>query len=462
MTASLTTRALGQAALLVGLGVLGVACPPSTDKVNDSEDPNNNGCSGPVANAGADGTGGIGATITLDGSASTVCDAASAVYIWSVESVPGDSDVDGGDLDLSDPAAPKFVADAVGTYVFSLVVSDSSGVTSAADLVVVTIEAGSSPPVASCGGNQSVEVGDRVNLDGTDSMDPEGAALTYNWALASVPDCSGLGSNSVFNADQSVASFVPDCAATYVVGLAVSDGESWSDPAYCSITVGTGNQRPVADAGTSGDLSPCTEHNYELNGYGSYDPEGAALTYSWTLLEAPEGSSSTQANLSDASLPNPVFTWDVTGAYTFELRVTDGTLESAPDLVIVNFRDASENSVPIANAGADQSISRDTECETASYVFTCEDCPAEDVRVDATASADDVDGDDLAFYWSDSTETLTIENPSSPRTTIWTPSFASEYNVAQVRTWDVVLSVSDCADTAQDTVRITYTCTGTY
>lgn len=461
MTASFPSRALGNAALLVGLGVIGVACPTS-DKPEDSNNPTTNACTGPTANAGADLSGGIGSTITLDGSASVVCDAGSAVYIWSVESVPGDSTIDGGDLDLTDPAMPKFVADAVGTYVFSLVVSDSSGSTSSADLVVVTIEAGSSPPVADCGGNLTAEVGDRVNLDGTGSSDPEGAALSYTWTLASVPDCSGLGSNSVFNADQSVASFVPDCAATYVVGLAVSDGESWSDPAYCSVTVGTGNQRPVADAGTSGDLSPCTEHNYELNGYGSYDPEGATLTYAWTLLETPAGSAATQDDLSDPSLPNPVFSWDVTGAYTFELRVSDGTLESAPDLVIVNFRDSSENAIPIANAGADQSINRDTECETASYVFTCEDCPAEDVRVDGTASADDVDGDDLAFYWSDATEELTIENPASPRTTIWTPSFASEYNVAQVRNWDVVLSVSDCADTAQDTVRITYTCTGTY
>lgn len=461
MTSSPFRRILSSAALVAGLGVVGVACPG--DKTGDSVGATNpDGCSGPVANAGVDIAGAPGAAVTLDGSASTVCDEASKVYIWSVEAVPAGSGVDAGDLDLTDPAKPGFTPDAVGLYAFSLVVSDASGVTSASDLVIVNVIAGSSPPLADCGGNQSVEVGNRVDLDGSGSSDPEGAALTYAWSLASVPDCSGLGSNSVFNADQALASFVPDCASTFVVGLAVSDGESWSDPSYCTVTVGTGNQLPVADAGVSGDLSPCTEHNYELNGYGSYDPEGAALTYQWTLLSTPAGSSATQADLSDASIPNPVFAWDVNGSYSFELRVSDGTYQSAPDVVTLTFRDVDQNAVPIANAGADQTINRDTDCETASYVFTCEDCPVEDVNVDGTSSDDPVDGDDVSFLWSDETRELTISSPNSPRTTIYTPSFASEYNVVTTRTWDVTLSVSDCADTDTDTVRITYNCTGTY
>ncbi len=453
---------LSRAFLVVGLGVVGVSC--TADKAGDSNvvtDPS--ACAGPVAAAGADLAASPGELVSLDGSASTVCDDASKVYIWSVEAVPAGSGVDAGDLDLAtDPAKPSFTPDAVGLYAFSLVVSDASGVTSAADLVIINVISGSSPPVADCGGALSAEIGDRVDLDGTGSSDPEGAALTYSWSLASVPDCSGLGSNSVYNADKATASFVPDCAASFVVGLAVSDGESWSDPAYCTVTVGNGNQLPVSDAGVSGDLSPCTEQNYELNGYGSYDPEGAPLTYAWTLLSTPSGSSATQADLSDASIPNPVFAWDVTGSYSFELRVGDGTYTSAPDVVTLTFRDTDQNAVPISNAGADQTINRDTECETASYVFTCEDCPAEDVNVDGTASDDPTDGDDISFLWSDSTDELTISTPNSPRTTIYTPGFASEYNVVTTRTWDVTLSVSDCADTDQDTVRITYNCTGTY
>lgn len=455
-------RTLSTAALVVGLGVVGISCNGS--KPDDSTGGTNpDACTGPIANAGVDLAAAPNESVVLDGTASTVCDEGSKVYIWSVEAVPAGSGVDAGDLDLAtDPAKPSFLPDAVGLYAFSLVVSDASGVTSAADLVIVNVIAGSQAPVADCGGAQSAEVGDRVDLDGTGSSDPEGAALTYAWSLASVPDCSGLGSNSVYSADQALASFVPDCAASFVVGLAVSDGESWSAPAYCTVSVGTGNQLPVSDAGVSGDLSPCTEHNYELDGYGSYDPEGAPLIYAWTLLSTPAGSSATQADLSDATLPNPVFAWDVTGSYSFELRVSDGTYQSAPDVVTVTFRDTDQNAVPISNAGADQTINRDTDCETASYVFTCDDCPAEDVNVDGTASDDPTDGDDISFLWSDPTDELTIASPNSPRTTIYTPGFASEYNVVTTHTWDVTLSVSDCADTDQDTVQITYNCTGTY
>lgn len=443
-------------AALVGIGAL--SCRPEE---NGKDSTPTQECTGPVANAGADQSVTPGTLVTLDGSASTACDEASKVYIWAVESVPVDSGVDAGDLDLTDPAKPTFVPDKVGTYVFSLVVSDGSGVTSTADVVVVDVTAGSARPVADCGGNLTANVGDRVNFDGSGSSDPEGAALTYQWSLASIPGCSALTSASIFNANTSVATIVPDCADVFVVGLAVSDGESWSDAAYCSVTVGTGNQPPVADAGNGGDLSPCTEQNYELNGFGSYDPEGATLTYTWSLLAAPSGSSTSNASFSDRNIANPIFVWDVTGEYTFELRVSDGVNESAPDLVVINFRDVAENAVPIANAGADQSITKETECETASYVWTCPDCPGEDVEVDGTASDDPTDGDDLTFAWSDASGELTIANPTSPITTIYTPDVSGTYGTTTTRTWDVVLSVSDCADTDTDSVTITYNCTGT-
>lgn len=443
-------------AAIGGIGVL--SCRPDEDG-KDSNTPAE--CTGPVASAGADQSVTPGSLVTLDGSASTACDQASIVYIWSVESAPVDSTVDAGDLDLTDPAKPTFVPDKVGTYVFSLVVSDSSGATSAADVLVVDVTAGSARPVADCGGNQTSNVGDRVNFDGSASSDPEGAALTYQWSLASIPGCSSLTGTSIYNGTTSVATIVPDCADVFVVGLAVSDGESWSDAVYCSVAVSTHNQPPVADAGNSGDLSPCTEHNYELNGFGSYDPEGAGLTYQWSLIAAPGGSTASNANFSDRSAANPVFSWDVTGEYTFELRVNDGTYESAPDLVVINFRDVVDNAIPIANAGSDQSISKEVECETASYVWTCPDCAADDVEVDGTASDDPTDGDDLSFAWADSTGELSIANPNSPITTIYTPDVSATYGTTTTRTWDVVLSVSDCADTDTDTVQVTYNCTGT-
>jgi len=451
-----TTRLLTRAAVLA---LVLAGCSGTDDKTGDSVVPT---CTGPVANAGADGSGSPGGAVGLDGSASTVCDTATVSYTWSVESVPVDSTVDTGDLDLTDPSKPSFTPDIPGTYVASLTVTDSSGVVSAPDLVIIEVSAGSQKPVADCGGNKVSGIGERVDFDGTGSADPEGAALTYQWSLASVPSCSALQSTSLYNANTATPSMVPDCASVFLVALVVSDGEQWSDPVQCSVSVGSDNQAPIAEAGNSGNLSPCTEQQYELDGYGSYDPEGQPLTYSWTLISAPGRSSSTNASFDDRTVPNPIFTWDVTGEYTFELRVNDGVNESAPDLVVLNFQDASGNSVPIANAGSDQTISRDADCSTASYVFTCEDCAADDVTLNGTGSADPVDGDDLSFQWSDSSRELSIASPTSAITTVYTPTVTGEYGTTTTRTWDVLLNVSDCADSDTDTVRITYNCTGVY
>jgi hypothetical protein len=328
--------------------------------------------------------------------------------------------------------------------------------------VVINVGASSSKPIADCGGNLTSEVMERVDLNGSRSSDPEGAALTYQWTLSAVPACSSLTNGDIFNGTSAHAALVPDCAAVFVVALAVNDGESWSDPAYCSVTVGSGNQAPVADAGATQALSPCTEHHYELDGYGSYDPEGAPITYQWSLVSAPAGSTSSAASFNNATLPNPAFEWDLPGEYTFALQVNDGVSTSPPDVVVLTFHDVSENAVPIANAGADETITKEPECETASYVFTCDDCPAEDVTLDGTASDDPVDGDDLQFHWTEPTGELTIESPNSAKTRVITPTYPSERNVAIVHSWNVDLAVSDCADTVHDSVTVTYTCTGTY
>ncbi len=441
------------------LVLMALAALPSCngDDPNADKDDSGVACAGPTVAAGADLSITLGALATPSATG-TVCDG-EVTYTWAVESAPVDSGIDSGDLDLTDPAAPTFAPDVVGTYVLSVVVTDSTGAASAPDYIVITVTSGNAAPIADCGPNRTAEVDQRVDLDGSASSDPEGAALEYSWTLSSVPSCSELAGTDVFNASTVTPSVVPDCAGVFVVGLAVSDGGNWSSVDYCSITVESGDEPPVADAGDSGALSPCTETSFELDGYGSYDPEGVALTYSWSLLSAPTGSS---GSFDDTTLPNPVFHWDVVGTYTFQLQVSDGTFWSAPDIVSYTFTDETANNSPVANAGEDQSINVTTECTTAAYVFTCDDCPSEDVELDGSASDDPADGDDLDFLWSDASGELTIGSRYSPVTEVLTPSFASSYNSATTRTWEVLLTVSDCADSDTDTVNITYSCTGEY
>ncbi|MDP2304862.1 MAG: hypothetical protein Q8P18_02420 [Pseudomonadota bacterium] len=434
-----------------------VVVPPSEDKGEDSA----SACAGPSVVGSADQSITLGAAAAPTASGAVCTSGDEAILTWVVESAPVDSAIDTSDLDISDPATPSFVPDVVGTYVVSVTASDSSGAVSAADYIVITVASGNAAPLADCGNNVTAEVDQRVDLDGSASSDPEGAALEYQWSLSSVPSCSGLSAADMFNASTVNPSVVPDCAGVFVVGLAVTDGSNWSGADFCSITVASTNAPPVADAGDSSALSPCTDQNFELDGYGSYDPEGADLSYAWSLLTAPSGSTASFAE-SEEALANPVFHWDMVGTYTFELRVNDGTYDSPPDIVSYTFTDESANNRPIANAGEDQTIVVAAECDTASYVFTCADCPQEDVTLDGTASDDPIDGDDVDFLWSDASGELTIASRYSPETQVLTPSFPATYNVATTRGWDVVLSVSDCADTDTDIVKITYTCTGEY
>ncbi len=431
-------------------------------------------CEIPSANVGDDLSITLGNTAQLSAEPSVCkaeCEKAEPTITWNLDAVPPESALDNSAIISTDPTAPYFQPDVVGTYVVSVTVADCFEDTEDAhEYIVIDVTSGNAKPIADCGENHSTQVDSRVDLDGSASSDPDGAALTYDWALSSVPACSTHDPSDIFNGTTSMASVVPDCAGVYVVGLTVSDGENLSEPAFCTVTASSSDEMPIADAGLSRALSPCTEMDFQLDGYGSYDPEGEALTYEWTLVSAPAESggfgaygSGAATYFNDPTNASPYFHWDVPGDYTFQLAVSDGVQGSAPDIVTFTFQDQSLNEPPIANAGDDQSVTVDTECTTSSYTWTCEDCPSKKVTLDGTASDDPVDGDDLDFLWEEKdTRELTIVAPYSPQTSVYTPAFASEYNVATTRTWQVDLTVNDCADDDDDHVTITYACTGTY
>lgn len=430
------------------------------DKPTDSADSGAGACTAPSVEPIAELTVDFGDEAKVEAAVTPCADTDTLTYTWVMESKPVDSDQDTSILENKETATPQWEPDAVGTYVLTLVVTDQDGRISELVYAVVNVVSGNEPPIADCGTNQTGVAGDRVDLDGSASSDPEGAELEYDWTLASAPDCSGLDAADIYNGDKSVSSVVPDCAGTFVVSLVVSDGENFSEPDYCSITVESDNETPIADAGDSSALSPCTPPDYHLDGWGSYDPDGDPLTYQWTLLSAPSGSAGYFS--SDAATADPYFHWDIPGDYTFELQVCDADHCSAPDVVTYTFADESENSPPTANAGDDQTVSQEPDCETSSYVWTCEDCPADSVTIDGTASIDETDGDELDFYWTESTGEVTIAAPMSPTTEVSLPSFAATYNTAISKSWTVNLTVSDCTESDSDTVTITYTCTGSY
>lgn len=102
-------------------------------------------------------------------------------------------------------------------------------------------------PVANPGEAQYFQIGgpqEAVQLSGSASYDPEGAPLTYTWAIDSAP----TGSSASINEGASVeASFTPDLIGDYLVRLVVNDGLYDSDPTYVTVTAST---EPATDPDT--------------------------------------------------------------------------------------------------------------------------------------------------------------------------------------------------------------------
>ena len=114
-----------------------------------------------------------------------------------------------------------------------------------------------------------------------------------------------------------------------------------------TVTISTENSAPVAKAGA--DQAVLVDDTVQLDGSSSSDADGNSLAYNWLLVSKPGGSS---AALSDPKAVKPTFDVDVAGSYLVRLIVSDGTVDSAPDTVIIS----TENSTPVANAGTNQSV----------------------------------------------------------------------------------------------------------
>jgi RHS repeat-associated protein len=315
----------------------------------------------PIANAGPPQTVYVGSSIQLDGSGSSDPAGLQLSYSWSMLSEPSGS---AALLSSSASSKPTFTADKVGTYKFQLVVNNGY-LNSAPSTVVVTSQ--NLPPVANAGPPQTEYEDATVQLNGTGSNDPAGLSITYQWSFVSVPS----GSNATLSdATTPMPTFVADKPGSFVIQLVVNNGVFSSTPS--SVTISTLKSPPVANAGPNQSVS--VHSTVQLDGSGSTDVDGSPLTYSWSLVSLPSGSN---AVLSDQKIINPTFVADVRGNYIVQLIVNNGFSNSTPSIVTVS----TINSLPVANGGANQSI-------TVTGV----------VQLDGSGSTD-VDGDSLTYSW---------------------------------------------------------------
>jgi hypothetical protein len=300
-----TTGALINANFITGLNgagfILAVAAPQA-----------------PIANAGPGQTVQAGTPVTLNGSASSdPSDQLPLTYAWSIVSQPA-----GGTAVLSNPAIvnPTFTPNALGNYVIQLVVTDEANLSSTP--ASVTVSTSDAPPVADAGPSQTITAtGTFVKLDGTQSYDLAGLAITYQWSFVSRP----AGSNAALSGPTtSKPSFTADVLGNYSIQLVVTDSlGTASSPS--SVQVSFNDVAPIANAGSN--QSAVVGATVTLNGSKSTETDGEALTYKWSLVSAPSGG---KPMILNPTAQSASFVPDLPGTFVVQLIVNDGFLKSLP------------------------------------------------------------------------------------------------------------------------------------
>jgi hypothetical protein len=294
----------------------------------------------PVANAGPNQSANVGAVVQLNGSGSTDVDGDPLTYRWSLITLPA-----GSNAALSNPRAvnPTFTADVAGIYVAQLIVNDGT-VDSPPSTVSITTNT-TLAPTANAGPNQTVAHGTLVTLNGS-GADPQQLPLTFTWSLIARPAGSAAPLSSIHSPN---ATFVADQPGTYVAQLVVSNGSLTSNPA--TVTITTTNTPPVADAGAN--RAVATGVVVVLDGSNSSDADHDPITWSWSLISRPAGST---AVLQGAGTVSPSFFADVAGTYVAQLIVSDGFTTSNPSTVTITAGTAgislSPNPLNISNSSA--------------------------------------------------------------------------------------------------------------
>ncbi|MEI9942617.1 MAG: PKD domain-containing protein [Chitinophagaceae bacterium] len=361
------------------------AAPPSTNQL-------------PTANAGADQTIIYPlSSVTLSGNGSDP-DGTIVSYTWTL--------VSGTAATIASPSTNSTNITGLttaGVRVFRLTVTDNNGAT-ATDDVTITVNGAAPPstnqlPTANAGADQTITYPlSSVTFTGS-GTDADGTIVSYEWSQVS-------GTAATINSPSTYSTNITGLttAGARVFRLTVTDNNGATATDDVTITVNAApapvNQLPVSNAGADQSITLPT-NNVTVYGNGSSDPDGVIASYAWSKIAGPS-----QFTITSSSLIQTTITDLVQGVYQFELKVTDNNGATATDVVVITVNAAVPppvNQAPVANAGADQTIT----------------LPLNNTTVYGNGSSDP-DGTIASYAWSKiaGPSSFTITSPSLIQTTI--------------------------------------------
>jgi hypothetical protein len=279
------------------------------------------------------------------------------------------------------------------------------------------------PPVANAGPDQTITLPvNSASFNGSNSSDPESGPLTYSWTKV-----SGPSRYTLTNADQARPTASNLVAGVYKFRLEVTDISLLTTADTVALTVinPNPNQLPFVVAGNDQSIF-LPQTSVSLSGNGSSDPDGSIESYAWTRVSGPAS-----YNFSNPSSIATTVTGLKTGTYVFRLTATDNEGGSNSATVTVNVINPFPNVLPVANAGADQTI----------------ELPLNSVALNG-ASSSDADGSIVGYQWKQVSgpSTSVISTPNSMTTTAG--------NLVLGTYQFQLLVTDDSSGIAKDTVRI--------
>ena len=395
----------------------------------------------PTVDAGADQAVDEGTPVTLSGTA-TDPDGNPLTYSWTHDSAL-DIGLTGADTASVSFTAPQVAASAIIT--FTLTADD--GTHTSSDAVAITVldaTAGSNDleedeatavlePAAPPGPR---DIG-RITLNSAQpgtiqaAWDaPSEAPVDYRISWAKAGESYRTWSDPAGNAyptgpSQAITDLEED--EQYNVKVRARYGGTsgdWSGEITITVLDATANSPPTVDAGADQAVDEGTP--VTLSGTAT-DPDGNPLTYSWTH------DSALDIGLTGADTASVSFTAPQVAAsaiITFTLTADDGTHTSS-DAVAITILDATANSPPTVDAGADQAVDEGT-------------------PVTLSGTATDPDGNPLTYSWThDSALDIGLTGADTTSVSFTAPQVAASTTVT------FTLTADDGTHTSSDAVAIT-------